>query len=176
MKMILSAIMAAGMLCGIAGETLFSTDFANPQESRLWQKNNWAGYQPSPKFGVDEETKSFHAGPITAKHGFCMCNHSKRFNAKKGDTVVIKYEVKGYGELFFQLEVFDKETFLGCLDGDSQRPKIPLDVKWTKGEVRVMVGDKAGKVPTNRVMLDFGATKGSEFYLRNLTVEIQRAE
>lgn len=176
MKMVLSAVMAVGMLCGIAGEKIFSTDFANPQESRLWQKNNWAGYQPSPKFGVDAETKSFHAGPITAKHGFCMSNHSRRFDAKKGDTVVVKYEVKGYGELFFQLELFDKQTFLGCLDAKNQRPQIPMDVKWTKGEVKIPVDNKVGKVPTNRVMLDFGATNGSEFYLRNLTVEIQRAE
>ncbi len=134
-----------------------------------WYLNGFSSLKPDPKIDYVDlggEQREIHFSEIRGKSGFLLC-HSNLFDAHDGDKIVVRAEVKGKGTGIFQLQVFSGKKWLAVVKGETY--SIPSE--WKTVTVELPVPNVSKPFPTDRVMFTFGASRGSELYLKNLTAE-----
>jgi len=135
-----------------------------------WTLNTWSGYEPLAK--VERTDRTIHVSDVQAKYGFGM-RSGQRFQVKAGDAVKFTAMVRGKGEMFFQLQNFDAEgRWIGV--ARSRVTKIlPSESRTITFSV---LAENSGKNITATAMPTFGADQGSELFIKDTTISVEKGE
>ena len=144
------------------GVDSMSTDFTNPKSAKSWTLDGSPKKMPALKFGYDAEKKVFVVDNNEKNLRACFKYRGPFLDAKKGDVIHVSIEVCGQGEAYLTYECFNGSKWT-CM-GDPCR-KFQLKPEWTKIEADLVVKD--GKLPTNKVMMDFVVMGSGKMMIRS---------
>ena len=138
--------------------------------SESWTLNTWSGYQPLAK--VEQTDGTIHVSDVQAKYGFGM-RYGKRIQVKAGDTVRFTATVRGNGEMFFQLQNSDAEgRWIGVA---RSRAAKTLPSAWGTLTFSVLA-ENSGKNITALAMPTFGADQGSELFIKDTKIAVEKGD
>lgn len=168
MKKFLTLTLTAAALAAFAADAI-KTDFAQSEgDCRKWTKIIWEGYKPAPEIQFDAKEKAWHFSKVAGEYGFAMANHPQTLPAKAGDTIQIKFMVKGSGEFFAGLQTYSKNNWVGV----DERMHSVIAPEWKEYTLNIPVKDLKNK-PTDRVLVTFGAKKNADFFIRSFSADVK---
>ncbi len=160
MKNLLCVVSLAAS-CAIAAEADFS---------KSWTLSTWGGYEPLAK--VDQRDGMIHVSNVQAKYGFGM-RCGKQIPARAGDTVNFMAMVRGRGEMFFQLQNFDAEGRWIGVAHSSVKKTLPTE--WRRVTFSVLA-ENCGKKITAAATPTFGADQGSELFIKDTSLSVEKGD
>ena len=158
-----TAAVLSAIVCTIAvmGVDTMSTDFTNPKSAKAWVLDGSPNKMPALKYGYDAEKKVFVVNNDENKRACFKCR-GQYLDAKKGDVIHVSFEVCGEGEVYVTYECFNGSKWI-CMGNWSK--KFQLKPEWTKFEADLIVKD--GKLPTTKIMMDFGVMGSANMMIRS---------
>jgi len=136
---------------------------------KSWKLNPWPGYKPFPK--IEKSSDGLHILPPSSKHGVGLKSNIY-LPATAGDQAVFRAKVRGKGEIYFQLQNYAGKNWLGVARGSA---KTKLSEDWK--EIRlVLTVTNQKKGNTTAVGGSFGVTKGSELWIKDAGITIEKSE
>ncbi len=168
MKRLLFSLFALAVTSVISAETtILKSDFSTEGGTKNWTANNWDGYKPFPKFSYNADIKALHVEKATASYGFGLVNHVEKLSAKAGDSLSIKFQVRGSGRMFVAPQYFSEKGWTGI----GKEVHTELISEWSDKELKITVEDI--EAPTRQLMLTFGGNQGTELWIRNISAEVK---
>ena len=158
-----TAAVLSAIVCTFAAMGLdsMSTDFTNPKSAKGWVLDGSPAKMPELKFGYDAEKKVFVVNNDENKRACFKCR-GQYLDVQKGDVIHVSFEVCGKGKAYLTYECFNGSKWI-CMGNGSR--KFQLKPEWTKFEADLVVKD--GKLPTTKIMMDFGVMGSANMMIRS---------
>ena len=139
-----------------------STDFTSPKSVKAWGLDGSPAKMPALKFGYDAEKKAFVVDNKETKKVACFKCQGQYLDVQKGDVIHVSFEVCGKGKAYLTYECFNGSKWI-CMGNGSR--KFQLKPEWTKFKADLVVKD--GKLPTTKIMMDFGVMGSANMMIRS---------
>ena len=159
-----TAAVLSAIVCTFAAMGLdsISTDFTNPKSAKGWVLDSSSKKMPALKYGYDAEKKAFVVDNKETKKVACFKCQGQYLDVQKGDVIHVSFEVCGKGKAYLTYECFNGSKWI-CMGNGSR--KFQLKPEWTKFKADLVVKD--GKLPTTKIMMDFGVMGSANMMIRS---------